>query len=624
MRLALLLSLAFGLLVACRASRVTPTFTATIRPTMPLPTPSSTVSSPSPSLLPTSTSSPTLSKLPPTPTVSATPTRVPTASPTPASPFPHTTNWFKVLDNEYPTDERMAKLVEAFSTDVTAYLEKTITPTTSLESQQAALAQMATDLPSHGKKSGQVVPVDLDEAAQAELFIVPSLNMGPLLYMRYVDGRWQALPVPMVPPGQSKAVDNAVNIWPATAKTLDVTGDGQWEALITHTFSGGSNWREHLQVLRWNGASFDVLFRAELVNWAGSSTWDLEPNPDGSRVAHLTYPVFLPGRHPKAGINPQGEQFWRWDEEAGRFRLAWQVVRPPAMGPVELGQAEETFAEGDYAAATSLYEAFLANEIWQQEFLKDYASALPGVGQRELAAWLDLARLRWGLSLALGDRAEDARMALAGLETSGSLAKLAQAFLEAYDPTGDPLVGLAAYEHRLAVGPGDELISLEGIGELGHPAAVQYAFVPQPTLVLVALSQVGPEGLRVALEAIAAPVADLVVSDLDGDGVVEIVWLSPPAWRAYAPNEIPIGNWQQAWVAWNDGARWQVTGIAAADQIELLGLTPPDVQEQRGIQLYLIDSEQTRQLILFWDGETGRPWAPNQLLAWPVVGSSSF
>ena len=521
----------------------------------------------------------------------------------------------------------MAQLVEAFSADTIAYLEKAITSAVPLKNQQAALAQMAADLP--GFKGGQVVPVDLEEVALAELFIVPYLNGGPLLYVRYVAGNWQSLPVPMVPPQASQAVAAAPNMWPASAEARDVTGDGQPEALVTHTFSGGSNWREHLQVLRWNGAGFDVFFRAELVNWAGRSTWDLEPDPAGGQVMHLTYPVFLPGRHPKAGINPQGEQFWQWDEETGRYRLLWQTVGPPVMEPAELGQAEEAFAGGNYTAATPLYGAFLANEAWQQEFLQDYAAALPGVGRRELEAWLDLARLRLGLSLALSGRAGDARGTLAGLETSGPLADLAQAFLEAYDSMRDPLAGLAlglssrrrteTIERRLAAGPGDELS-----GELARPAAVGYAFLLQPTLVLAALAEVGPEGLVATLRTSAAPVADLAVSDLDGDGVVEVIWLSPPAWHAQGPNAIPVGNWQQAWVAWSDGTRWQVTGIAAADQIELLGITPPDARGQRGIQLYLIDSEQTRQLTLFWDGGAERPWASGQPRGWPVVGSPDF
>ena len=557
----------------------------------------------------------------PTPIASVTPTPLFSLDPVVTEAFPFTTAWFEALDNSSSPDLTMAQLVRAFSTDAITYLESVIDPFVPLQDQSAALAQMAADLPGHARGSGQVVPVDLDKAAPAELFVVPKLNGGPLLYVHYVDGNWRSLPVPVVPPEASQAVDNAFGLWPATAEAHDVTGDGQPEALVTHTFSGGSNWREHLQVLRWNGAGFDVLFRAELVNWAGRSTWSLEPDPSGGQVVHLTYPVFLPGRHPKVGINPQGEQFWRWDEESSYYQLTWQTVAPPVVWPAELSLAEGAFVRGDYAAAIPLYEAFLGDEAWQQGFLKDRASAL--LGRRELEAWLDLARLRRGLGLALSGRAADARTALVGLETAGPLAELAQAFLGTYASAGDLLVGLAAYERRLAIGPNDELV-----GEFGRPAAVQYAFVPQPVLVQFALNQVGPDGLAATLEANAAPVTDLAVSDLDGDGAVEVIWLSPPSWHAYGPNKNPVGNWQQVWVAWQrsepteeqGSARWQVTGIAAADQIESLDIMPPDAQGRRGVQLYLIDAEQTRQLTLFWDGETGRPWAPTQPLDWPVLG----
>jgi len=533
------------------------------------------------------------------------------------SPFPCTAAWFEALGNEYPTDEKMARLVEAFSADTIAYLEENITPTKSLEDQRNALAQMATDLPGHSADSGQVLPVDLDKAVPAELFVVPRLNGGPLLYVRYVDENWHSLAVPMFPPGESQAVAAALNMRPASADARDVTGDGQPEALVTHTFSGGSNWREHLQVLRWNGTGFDVLFRAELVNWAGFSTWALEPDPGGGLMVHLAYPVFLPGRYPKASINPQGEQFWRWDDTAGHYRLAWQIVGPsPLKGVAELDRAEEAMATGDCERAISLYEAFLADEAWHRSFLQHYGSETGTVGQQELAAWQDLARLRLGLCLALTGHSKEAQSALGEIEETEPLAELAQAFRAGYSRTGDLLAGLAAYERRLAAGPNEKSLRRQDIS-----AAVYHTFQPQPLLVLSALSQVGPERLAARLEAIAPPLARPTVTDLDGDGALEVIWLSPPAWHTFTPNETPVSNWQQAWVACHDGGRWQATGIAAADQIELLGLTAPDRQGQQGIQLQLIDTGSSRRLTLFWDGETRRPWAPDQPLDWPVVGS---
>ncbi|MBL7063767.1 MAG: hypothetical protein ISS49_06090 [Anaerolineae bacterium] len=371
------------------------------------------------------------------------------------------------------------------------------------------------------------------------------------------------------------------------------------------------------RVYQRHAGIFRLIFAAELVSWASFSTLALEPDPAGGQVIRLSYPIFLPGRYPKAGPNPQGEQFWRWDAKAGRYHLAWQTVGPYSEGPVESGAAERAFVNGDYLAALGFYEAFLANEAWQQDYQDSHGLAWPdSVGPRGLAAWLDLARLHRGLCLALTGQAEDARTALAGVETTESLAELAQVFLDTYDdPAGDLLAGLAAYERRLAAGPKDVLS-----GGLDRPAAVYRAFTVQTALVRTALAQVGPQELAATLAAYDAPVADLTVSDLDGDGAAEVVWLSPPSWHAYAPNETPVGNWQQALVAWQDGNRWQMTGIAAADRITLLGVMSPDARGQRGIQLRLIDTDQTQQVALFWDGEVKRPYATVRQAGWPTVG----
>ncbi len=143
----------------------------------------------------------------PTPTVLSLPTPSPTQ--VPVSTFPYTDAWFAAHGNEYPTDEQMEQLADALAADVMAYLETAITPTLPLEDQASVLAQMAVDLP--GSKGGQVIPVDLDDVAGAELFVVPNLS-GPLLYARYTSTGWQVVPVPVVPPGGEEAVAGAPNL----------------------------------------------------------------------------------------------------------------------------------------------------------------------------------------------------------------------------------------------------------------------------------------------------------------------------------------------------------------------------------------------------------------------------
>jgi len=406
----------------------------------------------------------------------------------------------------------------------------------------------------------------------------------------------------------------------------DLTGDGVSEVVITHGYAGASNLRLRPHAYQWHEGDFRLIFAAELTSWAGYSTLHLEPDPDGGQVIRLSYPVFLPGRTPKGDPNPQGEQSWRWDADAGRYRLAWQTIAPePAGGPtVDLARAEEALVHGVYSDAIALYNAFLADEAWQEVLMEPYM--MPGasqrVGERGLAGWLDLARLRRGIALALSGRSGEAKEALAQVRDTGALADLAGAFLDAYTPSVDPIAGLAAYERRRAEGPTCEPEKDLIRGPIDCPGAVTYhAYLPEPLLVLAALAELGTDGLAAALAERDAPVADLTVHDLDGDGAEEVLWIGAPPWRVYGIYNLPRSDWQQAWVAWQGEGGWRATGIAAADRIGSLTIAPPDAQGRRGIRLERIDpDEECHAATLFWDGTVKRPWAPEQPADWPDVG----
>ncbi|MGA9347815.1 MAG: hypothetical protein WBW48_03290, partial [Anaerolineae bacterium] len=521
----LLFALLILLLSSCaHPEQALPASTSVTLPALsPTPTPPQSTSTP----LPTATAviTPSLQKLP---------------SPTPEQDaFPRTNSWFAAYCNEYPTDEQLRQLVDAFSADVIAYLQKTIDPTLPLVSQSPSLTQMAADLPLF--EGGQVIPVELDSGATAELFVLPNFRAigGPMLYVRYADAGWQTFPVPVVPPGGGKAVANAPNLWPASAEARDVTGDGQVEAIVRHTFAGGSSWREHPQVLRWNGDGFDVLFRAELVNWAGQSEWRFVPHGSAQDIV-ITYPIFMPSRPQKFDPHPEGVQRWRYDPAADRYVLWATAVQTPSPGVGDLATAEADFQASDYHTALTAYESFLSDETWQEDFLHNYRIAVGerDVGERELAAWLDLARLHAGLCHAALDEPTAARQVLSAVE-SAPLADLVAAFLTAYGEGADLVAALAAYEKAIAAtSQSDEQPQIGG---------GMWSLYPQPYSELILLNR-DPALLKAAVQDHGLP-AEGIWADLDDDGRDEFVWLD-------------VGEWRVVWVAWQGSdSRWQATGL---------------------------------------------------------------
>ena len=498
------------LLVACE--RVSPfsedTPTATVRPTAsPVPGRASTVS-------PTITESAEASK----------------------SSFTRTAAWFEATRDGYPTDEQMTQLVDAFAADTIAYLERGINPEMSLKDQQAALVQMTADLP--GLEGGGVIPVDLDQAVQTELFIVPKLNGGPLLYTRYVDESWQAIPVPVSLPGESRAVAVAPNMWPASAEVRDVTGDRRQEVLITHTVSGGSNWTEHLQVLRWNGTGFDILFRAGLVNWVGRSTWELEPNPAGGQDIVLRYPYFyLTGFEAKMIAHPWATQRWRWNPSLEQYTLQettrdlesvldydhegaeWEYLR------VLVNEAELHYQASDLEGALERYQAVVAR-----------AADIERPTERT-SNWPAYARFRAAQVQALLGRVDETRselrVLLANLDEDSNLRPLAQTFDAVYDPAQpDAALRAMAALHRLRLyeqfywhddRPGDLTFPMNMATLLwpGTPLAC-YLDAHQESVD----GSPSPERERALLRALSElgfPVTHVRIADINADGLPEVL-----------------------------------------------------------------------------------------------------
>ncbi len=233
----------------------------------------------------------------PTPTPAPKPTLTPTltSTPTPEASFPRTEAWLELEASVWGStlnEATMRSIIAGFITDTVDYLDKHFDSNAPFDQQLTVLIRMTDDLPGWLQK--QVTLVDLDAVAKPELFVVPGFIGGPILYGRYGTAGWQMMPVPLPFPDDLAELDRKGLLYlvPLIAEGRDLTGDGQAEAVIVHRYNGGDNFRDYVQVLQWDGAAFNLLFRAELVNWIGQSSYILERDPTqaGATQIKLTYP----------------------------------------------------------------------------------------------------------------------------------------------------------------------------------------------------------------------------------------------------------------------------------------------------------------------------------------------
>ncbi len=456
------LGLLLVLLTACTADAITPTFTAT-----PAPQPSPAVT-------------PTVQSLPES-TASASPT--PEATPTPmveiaapAGPFTLAQAWLDEMTTGggYPDVAQLQRLAEALRADTVAYLDAAIAPDTPLAEQQPALTRMAADLP--GWESGEVLPVDLDPDIETELVISVGIGGDPLLYAYGADGHWQ---VALVPWPDDMEVDP--NLWPGAVEAQDLTGDGSAELVATYRLRGGSGVWDYVQVFRWTGEAFALLFRADLLTWAGESRYALEADPtqSGALQIALIYPhLYGLGFDHKMINHPLGRQVWRWDAGVGRFALAEMSVdlERSAWGDefeltVEdrlrwlVNEGETRFRQGDYEAAWPWYDRTLAlaeTEAWEP------------VG--EVPHWSAFAAFRRAQLLLLTGHVDEGRTAMQAVATmwerDAIFTALAQAFLDGYGEGGEGAAERAFEAMRAAVDL-EKHFYYEGFGLLRYPMTAQ-------------------------------------------------------------------------------------------------------------------------------------------------------
>ncbi len=254
-----------------------------------------------------------------------------------------------------------------------------------------------------------VDPADLNGDGMEDVLVQTQLMGLPVMaFLRQKDGRHLGLTLPPM-------FDEPLPTFGSGFLSRDLTGDGRPETVITYTVSGGSMSTELLYVFHWREMSPTLVFRADLVTWAGPSSWVLQPDPTapGRQQFLLTYPhLYRDGFDHKMVNHPLGWQIWRWDEAVGHFVLAekgidrehsgWGPEAPVTMGDRlrwQINEAETAFRSGDYETALKEYERALAMaEGWSRE------SGEPD--------WAGVARFRQGEILLLVGRTSEGRAEL--------------------------------------------------------------------------------------------------------------------------------------------------------------------------------------------------------------------
>jgi hypothetical protein len=385
------------------------------------------------------------------------PTAVPAPSQpdtrTPWPPVPTSTSWVSPTSptaTPAPSDplaeaqEALAAYVPVTDTQsVVTGLLATITRWLDAGGDPVALVPALTTTSDLGKAQATVIEVDLTGDGRNDVVVrIPVMGLPLLVFLNDSGSpaRFEGYVLPhdleavqVEFPLEMSALDR-----PAV-QLQDLTGDGVPEVLFTSIFVGGSNYRLRPRAFQWCEGEFRLIFAAELVSWAGTSDYTLEPDlTDKGRMQFvLSYPhLYNHGFDHKMINHPAGRQVWRWSTEAGRFVLVGARVNLECSGwgpETEItiedrlrwftNEGEAAFRAGEYETALRWYDDVLhlaGVEDWQRE------------GQ--LPYWQAYAAFRRAQTLLLMGQPSGlpAMQAVAAKMEDDLLGDLAAAFLEGY------------------------------------------------------------------------------------------------------------------------------------------------------------------------------------------------
>jgi hypothetical protein len=576
-----------------------------------------------------------------------------------ASKFPRTADWYEDYDVKRARERvLLEELWAAFSTDLTDYL----TENSGLlheEQRTALLAQLTQDLPGlpvdYAKfPLRQVLFVDLDDVAEAELLVAPDLDGDPVFYARYVNGGWRVTRLPTEWKGSS--VQAYQYSFVEMLEARDLTGDGYPE-VIAKLYTRGNNWWEpYFNILQWNDERFTNIFSVSLfIAGVYRPQLSFEPQATGSEDVVITYPIkteylFSLSSDFASELNesklsarlrkrfqeqevPLTPQAWVAVDQA---EARWTIVDPDGLGrylilnenqalsvylagvPAWVWETSSSFPEGiqrwRWDPQTGRY--VLRNvavrkpswgykwQVWEGlvDLLPESDAAFRG-GNWQAALDGYRATVDYGATISLPEN-EHATDITTILDYARLHAGLCYALLDEPGPARQMLEAIETESTRPLASA-----FLNAYGKDANLAAALAAYVQAITAHELPASVKSVDLEVMAYRPYPAPVLALLNRNpalldeaIDRYGMpVETLWVDLDSDGRDELVWLENAAWSVVWVGWQDeGNRWQATGIAAGSALTLEAISPPEEAGHRGVVIRSHDLEHT----LLWDGET--------------------
>jgi Tol biopolymer transport system component/tetratricopeptide (TPR) repeat protein len=367
----------------------------------------------------------------------------PTAMPSPTAHHDADFAASRAALTDYEPGQQADEVIEALVRDCANWLAQ--------ERDPGMLVDALRALPKLETAEVEVMTVDLNGDDLRDVMIEPQFfGLSVLGCIAEGDRSYRCIPLPA-----PKAFGTHNLTMQSGMLSASLVGDGHPETVITYTVQGGSGWTELLYAFRWPElTTADLIFHAALLNWAGNSSWEIEPDPTSPERQQmvLTYPhLYAHGFDHKMLNHPLGRQVWRWDGETGQFVLSEREVDlsqsgwgPDAEITVEdrlrwlANEGETAFRIGHYEEALTTYDDVLALDA-----ADDWTPA------KEAPDWIGWVRFRHAQTLAYLGRADEARSGMRQVASNYEddlLGELATAFLSGYDD--DSSSNVAATAHK--------------------------------------------------------------------------------------------------------------------------------------------------------------------------------
>jgi hypothetical protein len=364
----------------------------------------------------------------------------------------------------------------------------------------------------------------------------------------------------------------------------DMTGDGLRDLLYEYEFPGASGTTNQMTVARWldDEQNWKQVFRADLINWAGESGYEIETAADSTGI-RLFFPWFGAFDH-KLLMHPNATQTWEYNQELDRFVRLNQTIEGPRTPRQAVNAGEYAFRNGDLEGALDLYERAWNDPGLEQEDFSESRADTAAFG-----------KFRQVMILNLLGRGEEARRLLTESQASGdALASLANTY--ARNLTGNE----SALRGWIAMANAGDLYNLiyEGrAGNLDFPFEAREIYA-QGGIVSSYLNthpdaDRDPEGVWNALDALGFKPLQRTAADLNGDGTNEFLVVTQEG--GTSPNQS-----QALWFIYQHEGAWRVRSLDLADIVEFSGETVPLADGKRALLLRLI--QPTREQTLAWDG----------------------